>query len=42
MLQCKSFLVDELRASQKQTIIALIKKKVRDKKFIKNWRPISL
>ena len=32
----------ELSTSQKQAIIKLIEKKDRDKRFIKNWRPISL
>ena len=32
----------ELSISQKQAIITLIKKKDKDKCFIKNWRPISL
>ena len=32
----------ELSHSQKQAVIKLIGKKGRDKKFIKNWRPISL
>ena len=27
---------------QRQTIIKLIAKKARDKKFVKNWRPVSL
>ena len=31
-----------LRTSQRQAIIKLIEKKDRDKRFIKNWRPISL
>ena len=38
----KSFLVEELSNSQKQAVIKLIEKKDRDKRFIKNWRPISL
>ena len=38
----QSFIVGELSASQKQTIIKLIEKKDRDKRFIKNWRSISL
>ena len=37
----ESFLVGELSISQKQAIIKLIEKKDRDKRFIKNWRPIS-
>ena len=36
------FIVGELSISQKQVIIKLIEKKDRDKRFIKNWRPISL
>ena len=38
----QSFIKGELSTSQKQAIIKLIKKKDRDKRFIKNWRPISL
>ena len=38
----QSFIAGELSASQKQAIIKLIEKKDRDKRFIKNWRPISL
>ena len=34
--------VGELSSSQKQAVIALIEKKDKDKRFIKNWRPISL
>ena len=34
----KSFLTEELSTSQKQAVI----KKDRDKRLIKNWRPISL
>ena len=37
-----SFKCGELTASQKQAIITLIEKKDRDKRLIKNWRPISL
>ena len=36
------FIAGELSTSQKQAIIKLIEKKNRDKRFIKNWRPISL
>ena len=36
------FIVGELSASQKQAIVKLIDKKGRDKRLIKNWRPISL
>ena len=32
----------ELSISQKQAIIRLIEKKNRNKRYIKNWRPISL
>ena len=35
-------MVGELSTSQKQAIKKLIEKKDRDKRFIKNWRPISL
>ena len=38
----KSFEVDQLTNSQRQAIIKLIEKKDRDKRLIKNWRPISL
>ena len=38
----QAFIVDELSTSQNQAIIKLIEKKDRDKRFIKNWRPISL
>ena len=38
----QSFITGELSTSQKQAIIKLIEKKDRDKRFIKNWRPISL
>ena len=38
----QSFIVGELSTSQKQAVIKLIEKKDRDKRFIKNWRPISL
>ena len=31
-----------LITSQRQTIIKLIEKKDRDKRYIQNWRPISL
>ena len=37
-----AFLKKELSTSQKQAVIKLIEKKDRDKKFIKNWRPVSL
>ena len=32
----------ELSVLQRQAIIRLIEKKGKDKRFIKNWRPISL
>ena len=38
----KSFVSGELSTSQKQAVIKLIEKKDRDKRLIKNWRPISL
>ena len=37
-----AFLKKELSISQKQAIIKRIEKKDRDKRFIKNWRPVSL
>ena len=46
-----TFLVDSLNAahtygqlsnSQRQVIICLIKKKDKDRRYIENWRPISL
>ena len=36
------FIAGELSTSQKQATIKLIEKKDRDKRFIKNWQPISL
>ena len=38
----KTYLVKQLSASQKHAVIKLIEKKGRDKKYIQNWRPISL
>ena len=35
-------LKNELSTSQRQAVIKLIEKKDKDKRFIKNWRPISL
>ena len=32
----------ELTSSQRQAVISLIEKKDKDKRYIKNWRPISL
>ena len=37
-----SFEKGEVSTSQKQAIITLMEKKDKDKRFIKNWRPISL
>ena len=37
-----SFKVGMLSTSQKQSVITLIEKKGRDKRLLKNWRPISL
>ena len=37
-----SFKVGELSTSQKQAVITLIEKKGRDRRLVKNWRPISL
>ena len=34
--------VGELTSSQRQGVISLIEKKDKDKRYIKNWRPISL
>ena len=38
----KSFLSGELSISQKQAVINLTERKDRDKRLIKNWKPISL
>ena len=40
-LNC-SFPVGQLSTSQRQAVITLIEKKGRDKRLVKNWRPISL
>ena len=37
-----SFRVGELSPFQKQAVITLLEKKDKDKRLIKNWRPISL
>ena len=44
LIQCLnySFQEGEMSSSQKQAVITLIEKKDRDKRYIKNWRPISL
>ena len=42
LLLSVAFLKRELSTSRKQALIKLIEKKDRDKRFIKNWRPISL
>ena len=34
--------IGHLSTSQRQVIIKLIEKKDKDKRFMKNWRPISL
>ena len=39
---CYSRHVGELSSSQKQAIIKLLEKRDKDKRFIENWRPISL
>ena len=38
----ESFNIGQLPTSQRQAVITLIEKKERDKRLIKNWRPISL
>ena len=44
LLKCLNyaFEIEELSTSQRQAVIILIEKKGRDKRYIKNWRPISL
>ena len=37
-----AFEYGELSNSQKQAVITLIEKKGKDKRLVKNWRPISL
>ena len=39
---CYSRIVGELSISQRQAIIKLLEKRDKDKRFIENWRPISL
>jgi len=39
---CHSRVVGELSVSQRQAIIKLLEKRDKDKRFIENWRPISL
>ena len=36
-----SFEVGQLSTSQRQALITIIEKKDKDKRYIKNWRPIS-
>ena len=38
----KSFLKEEISNSRKQAVIRLIEKKDNDKRYIQNWRPLSL
>ena len=38
----KLFLKEELSNSEKQAVIRLIEKKDKDKRYIQNWRPLSL
>ena len=38
----RAFLNQELSSSQKQAVIKMLGKKDKDKRFIKNWRPMSL
>ena len=37
-----SFCEGQLSSSQRHALIVLIEKKDKDKRFLKNWRPISL
>ena len=37
-----AFFLGELSSSQKQAVITLIEKKDKDRRWIKNWRPVSL
>ena len=38
----RAFLNQELSCSQKQAIFKMSEKKDKDRRFMKNWRPISL
>ena len=38
----QSFVDGEMSISQRQAVITLIEKKGKDKRYIQNWRPISL
>ena len=38
----RSFEKGEMSSSQKQAVITLIEKKGKDRRFLENWRPISL
>ena len=38
----KSFLKEELSKSQKQAVIRLFEQKDKEKRYIQNWRPLSL
>ena len=38
----RAYQVNQLSVSQRQAVIKLIEKKGRDKRYICNWRPISL
>ena len=38
----RSFEVSQLSSFQRQAVMVLIEKKEKDKRLIKNWRPISL
>ena len=44
LIEClnNSFQEGEMSSSQKQAVITLIEKKDQDKRYIKDWRPISL
>ena len=44
MIDCFNYAHDqgELSSSQKEAVITLLKKKGKDKRLIKYWRPISL